>query len=96
VVDHAGVEIARYALSPGEYTIGRASSSSILVQGWARFPQHARLLVATSGEVEIEDLGSANGTSLPSERIVGWTAWLEGETLRVGQANLVAPVPRDG
>ena len=87
-VQHAGAELARYPLAPGEYTIGRSSASSIPIQVGPVSRQHARVLVNARGAVQVEDLASANGTLLDEQPIAGLSDWLPGQILRIGDAAL--------
>jgi len=54
---------ARHLLAIGKLVIGRAATCDIVVEHETISRQHAALHVTASG-VEIEDLGSANGTSV--------------------------------
>jgi serine/threonine protein kinase/pSer/pThr/pTyr-binding forkhead associated (FHA) protein len=89
IVEHASIEVGRYTVVPGEYTIGRTSSSSIPIKVGPVSRRHARLLVNKSGLVQVHDLDSANGTLLDDTLISGLTAWLPGQPLRIGDATLV-------
>jgi eukaryotic-like serine/threonine-protein kinase len=73
---------------PGEYTIGRAPGSSILIEVGPVSRHHARLVVAPDGAVSVEDLGSANGTLLGDRLITGLTLWLTDQILQIGEVIL--------
>ena len=63
---------ARHLLSIGRLVIGRAAGSDIVVDHETISRQHAALHVTASG-VEIEDLGSANGTSVSGAVVASGT-----------------------
>ena len=50
--------------------------------------RHARVRRADDGTLEIEDLGSANGTWVNEERIEGVRALVPGDTVRIGQTQI--------
>ena len=75
-------------LRPGSYVVGRSAEVEI------SFPtdplmsrRHARLVVTQQG-VEIEDLGSSNGTWVGSEMVQHLLRVPEGARVRVGQQDL--------
>ncbi len=88
IVLHAGTELSRHTLGPGEYTLGRASSSSISIKVGPVSRQHARILVGADGGVQVEDLASANGTLLDDTPLAVLTPWAPGQTLRIGDVTL--------
>src|SRR5579871_3049235 len=55
---------ARYALSPGQATIGRDVSCEVSVIDERASRRHVRLELAQDGSVTVEDLESRNGTLL--------------------------------
>jgi WD40 repeat protein/tRNA A-37 threonylcarbamoyl transferase component Bud32 len=89
VAEHDGAELARYTVLPGEYTIGRASASSIAIKVGPVSRTHARLVMASDGTLEIEDLGSANGTLVNGEPITARTRWRLADTVQVGDVRLL-------
>jgi serine/threonine protein kinase/WD40 repeat protein len=89
------VEVARRILSPGEYLIGRAADCALHLDDAALSAQHARVRVAASGPVLIEDLGSANGTFLNDQPVSGATPWPPGARLRIGGTVLNLAVAAD-
>jgi serine/threonine protein kinase len=88
IVEHSSAELGRYTVVPGEYIIGRASTSSIPIKVGPVSRQHARLLVDENGSVQVEDLNSANGTLLNDAVISGITSWTPGQSLCIGDATL--------
>lgn len=67
----AGEECAGrvYRLEGGTYTVGRALDSDIRLEGAGISRQHARLHCRADGAVELEDLGSRNGTWVCGQRV---------------------------
>ena len=63
-------------------TIGRADSCDVTLDDEGASRQHARVRVI-DGKVEIEDLGSRNGTWLAGKRI-STAKWKVGQAVRIG------------
>lgn len=63
-------------------TMGRAESCDVTLDDDAASRQHARLRIV-DGQVEIEDLGSRNGTWLADKRI-STAKWKPGRVVRIG------------
>ncbi len=81
-------------LVPGDYVIGRANECEFsFPEDGAMSRRHARLRVRETG-VEIEDLGSTNGTLLAGRRINGPVRLSPGEVVRVGEHELCVLGPR--
>jgi pSer/pThr/pTyr-binding forkhead associated (FHA) protein len=78
-----------FRLLPGEpKTIGRATGADFIVDAALVSRVHCRLTALDSGELEVKDLGSTNGTFVNGERIE--TAHLAaGDKLQVGRVELV-------
>src|SRR4051794_16270289 len=55
-------QYARCLLEPGQYSIGQERTNEITVDEPSVSSRHACLTVTDSGEVLIQDTGSANGT----------------------------------
>jgi hypothetical protein len=62
ILSHAGAELARATLPPGEYVIGRSAEVDIRADTPLLSRQHARLTINFDHAL-IEDLGSSNGPS---------------------------------
>ncbi|MCA9599968.1 MAG: FHA domain-containing protein [Myxococcales bacterium] len=83
-------------LGPGEFVVGRASDCEIaLPEDSLLSRHHARLLVKEQG-VEVEDLGSTNGTQVNGTRIVRRTSLPPGARVTFGgfQLELRQGVPK--
>jgi len=76
--------------APGQVTIGRAEDSGIRIDHGSVSRMHARLHVEEEG-VEIEDLGSSNGTRVNAQRLTPHqrVALCQGDVVEVGAAMLV-------
>src|SRR3954453_19399971 len=85
------------ALAPLEFlgqaiVIGRSSACARVVERPMVSSRHARLF-EQAGEILIEDLGSANGTSVNGKRIDRATAVRSGDTIGLGSYTLSLTVP---
>lgn len=79
-----GLELARHALAPGEYLLGRAADCALRFDDEEVSAQHARLTLAGDGSATVEDLGSGQGTFLYDTPISGATPWPPSAPLRLG------------
>lgn len=70
-------------LRPGEFIIGRTTSSDLALDDPKVSRQHARLTIEESA-VYIDDLESKNGTIVDSERLVGRRQLGHLSTIRIG------------
>lgn len=78
----------------GTATLGRAEGNTVVIEQKAVSSQHARLLVGEA-EVEVEDLGSANGTTVNERRVSGKLRLQEGDVLVLGKvASFVVQIQR--
>ena len=76
------------ALAPGEYLVGRGVDCHICFPNDTQLSRkHARLIV-TPTQVEVEDLGSSNGTWIDSHLVQHRLYLREAQTLRVGRQEL--------
>ncbi len=73
---------------PGESIIGRSRTAQVQVPDSTVSRQHARLVVTGPGEVEVEDLGSANGTYVNGEKLAERRKLADGDRLLIGDAEL--------
>jgi len=78
-----GEVLARWALAPGEYGLGRASRNKLKLVARGVSRDHARISVV-AGEVFFEDLGSRYGTPFEGKPIAGWFLMKPGQQLRIG------------
>lgn len=67
-------------------TVGRDEACDVTLDDEAASRQHARLIPRDDG-IEIEDLGSRNGTWLGGKKVSSAT-WAPGKTLRIGDTDL--------
>ena len=88
VVTRGATAGARYALGPGETTIGRHPDSGIFLDDVTVSRRHARVLAEEGGTYLVEDVGSLNGTYLDGERVER-AALREGAQVQVGKFRLV-------
>jgi DNA-binding winged helix-turn-helix (wHTH) protein len=77
-----------FELMDGENLIGRDESCRVCVPSATVSRVHARVL-ASESQVTIEDLSSKNGTRVADRRIDGTTQLHDGDTVRVGDVQLV-------
>ena len=79
-----GNETAWYPLVPGKsYVLGRAPSVDIPVPVPAASRAHARIVVTALG-VQVEDLGSRNGTKRNGVLLAGSEPFVPGDEVRIG------------
>jgi diguanylate cyclase (GGDEF)-like protein len=84
LVAYAGAALGRvYPLVPGEVMVGRAPKSGVALVDGEVSRHHARILVA-EGRVQVEDLGSTNGTRLNGELLRGPAELRAGDRLAIG------------
>lgn len=70
-------------LREGENIVGRHPASAVWINGSSVSRTHARI-VATSGQVVVEDRGSRNGTFIKDRRISGPHVLVDGDTVTFG------------
>jgi len=75
--------VRRVALPPGTLTIGRASPSTLLLEGPEVSRTHCRIDV-DGDEVTVTDLNSTNGTFVDNKRLSGTGELVHGALLRIG------------
>lgn len=73
----------RLQLDAPDIVIGRVSAAGIYIPDDSVSREHARL-VTGGATVEVEDLGSSNGTFINDQRLSSRTALRDGDVLRVG------------
>jgi len=71
-------------------TIGRATRADFILDRAMVSRLHCRLTATPSGQLEVEDLNSTNGTFVNGRRVTKRTALSDGDRLRVGRVELVA------
>jgi S1-C subfamily serine protease len=91
VVTFNGREIP---LVEGRMRIGRESDNDLVLDDVQVSRYHALLEVDDAGRLTVTDLGSANGTLVGQKSVRGGSmAVNDGDTLRFGDANVIANVP---
>jgi pSer/pThr/pTyr-binding forkhead associated (FHA) protein len=68
--------------------LGRGDECDLVLDDEKASRRHARVTVAGSGTVEVEDLGSTNGTYVDGARIGARTPLQAGSTLTIGNTIL--------
>lgn len=72
--------------SPGStLSVGRDAANDLHIDNTTVSTRHVALHIGLDGSLEIEDLGSKNGTWLSGRSVVGRSPW-DGEALRVGSS----------
>src|SRR5271154_7209814 len=85
----AGAELGRRLTLAEELVIGRGvSGEGRLSDDVELSRRHASVVRDSSGELSIEDLGSANGTFVNGERVRGRQALRLGDSVRIGSTTL--------
>jgi len=80
----AGSSGARIELQAGSSTLGRAAGNTVVLEMKAISSQHARFDVSPA-EVQLEDLGSANGTTVNDQRFTGKLRLNDGDVVTFGK-----------
>jgi hypothetical protein len=77
-----------FRMLPGEpKTLGRATRADFIVDVPLVSRFHCRLSVTSDGQLEVEDLGSTNGTFVNGRRVAR-AVLVAGDCLRMGRAEL--------
>jgi pSer/pThr/pTyr-binding forkhead associated (FHA) protein len=77
-------------LPGGVRTIGRSTGADFILDAALVSRVHCRLTVLNTGELEIRDLKSTNGTYVNGEHVVTATRLEPGDRVQVGRVELVA------
>ena len=88
--DEADLPEQTFRILPGGIkTVGRATGADFIIDAALVSRVHCRLEIAPSGDLQVRDLNSTNGTFVNGERVE--IAHLKsGDRLRVGRVELVA------
>ena len=78
----------QFELRAGETVLGRSAGCQIVLDDALVSRRHARIL-RSADEVELEDLGSANGVFLNGARIEGRCPLRPGDEITIGQQQIV-------
>jgi pSer/pThr/pTyr-binding forkhead associated (FHA) protein len=73
-----------YELTAAEIAVGRAVDNDVVLDDPSLSRKHARIYRRGAGELEIEDLGSSNGSYI-NERKIGRGTFHAGDTVRFGE-----------
>jgi pSer/pThr/pTyr-binding forkhead associated (FHA) protein len=88
--DATGPDVLLFRVLPGGIkTIGRARVVDFVIDAPLVSRVHCRVTAAPGGHLELEDLGSTNGTYVNGSRVSGRTRLAAGDRLGVGRAVLV-------
>ena len=82
-----------FEMTGREAYLGRVVTNDIPIDQPGISRQHARI-IASDGQVVLEDLGSTNGTFLNGERVTAPVPLRDGDTLKLGQTTLRVGVRR--
>ena len=78
-----------FRLLPGTLkTVGRAARADFVVDAALVSRVHCRLILKATNELEIEDLGSTNGTFVNGRKVTK-VALNDGDTLTIGRVQFV-------
>jgi two-component system, cell cycle response regulator len=77
-----------FRLEEGAHVVGRASDAEVRLEGPGISRHHARLVCHGDGTVELEDLGSRNGTWVRGERVARCRL-RDGDKVQVGMSTLL-------
>lgn len=84
LVVYAGAALGRvFPLASGDTLVGRAPDSGVALLDGEVSRQHARIHVE-EGRVQVEDLGSTNGTRINGDRLLGPVMLQDGDRLEMG------------
>ena len=82
-----GTVLLQATVTPGEYVLGRSPQAELFFEAELVSRQHARLTV-NFDHLLIEDLGSANGTSINGQPVTEPTRLWPNQQVRIGSATL--------
>jgi hypothetical protein len=87
----------RYRLTQSPLTLGRHPSNNVVLADPQVSRHHARILYQAGRGWVLEDLGSANGTFVNDQRLVGARRLRSGDTIQIGpnmlDVRIAAPAP---
>ncbi|MDA3961320.1 MAG: serine/threonine-protein kinase [Planctomycetota bacterium] len=72
----------------GEMILGRSPDCALQLQAEGVSRQHAKVCLAAGGSVQLEDLGSSNGTRVNGRKIPGPVRLRDGDTILLGRAEI--------
>jgi pSer/pThr/pTyr-binding forkhead associated (FHA) protein len=80
--------VVTHVVPVDELVLGRAGPVPLLAEDEEASRKHAKLKVTSGGDVQVEDLGSANGTFVNEERLTGQKKLNQGDIVRLGRTNI--------
>ncbi|MGH9163600.1 MAG: FHA domain-containing protein [Vicinamibacteraceae bacterium] len=86
---------ATFRISSGIRTIGRAPRADFVIDAVMVSRVHCRLTTLSTGDLEVEDLNSTNGTYVNDQRIQR-AVLANGDRLRIGRVELTCRKDSDG
>lgn len=80
--------VATHVVPVDELVLGRAGPVPLLAEDEEASRKHAKLKVTAGGDIQVEDLGSANGTFVNEEKFTGQKKLNHDDVLRLGRTNI--------
>lgn len=87
ILRHEGNELARAVVQPGEYVVGRSHEAEISADTPLLSRRHAKLTIHAD-HLDIEDLGSSNGTFVNGHPVQASTRLYPNQQIRLGDVHL--------
>ncbi|MEQ1774651.1 MAG: GGDEF domain-containing protein [Burkholderiales bacterium] len=88
LIQYSGETLGRrFVLDTPEIIIGRVRAAGIFIPDDSVSREHAKI-ISIGSAVEVEDLGSSNGTFIQDQRVQSRTALRDGDLLRLGSIQL--------
>ncbi len=85
LVQYSGPQLGKiYHLLQAEMTLGRSKDETIVIVDQSVSRQHAKLILKDDETVEVEDLGSSNGTFINNTQIKGKGLLKDSDLLQLG------------
>jgi pSer/pThr/pTyr-binding forkhead associated (FHA) protein len=82
-----------FRILPGSIrTLGRATGADFIVDAALVSRVHCRLTASGTGDLELRDLESTNGTYVNGERVAEAVTLSSGDRIQVGRVELVASI----
>ena len=83
----SGEIVGHFSLGPGEHSVGRDTTNTVLAQSDYISRHHAKLLLSPNG-ISIEDLGSTHGTFVDGVAVQGTTRINLNQAVKIGDLYL--------
>jgi len=88
IVESKDGRIIHHMVPAGEVVLGRVGHIPLIAEDDEVSRKHARIYSSETGELYAEDLGSANGTFVNEEKVVGRIQLHSGDVVRCGRTNV--------